>query len=48
MTFKVFEENTGIVMSSGKGRLSKIFKSGDGCKSWELAFTNPDCQAAVP
>jgi photosystem II stability/assembly factor-like uncharacterized protein len=37
-----FDENTAIVMSAGKGRLSQIFKTGDGCKTWKLVFTNPD------
>jgi photosystem II stability/assembly factor-like uncharacterized protein len=36
------DENTAIVMSAGKGRLSRIFKTGDGCKTWKLVFTNPD------
>jgi photosystem II stability/assembly factor-like uncharacterized protein len=37
-----FDENTAVVMSAGKGRLSQIFKTGDGCKTWKLVFTNPD------
>jgi photosystem II stability/assembly factor-like uncharacterized protein len=37
-----FDENTALVMSGGKGRLSRIFKTGDGCKTWKLVFTNPD------
>lgn len=37
-----FDENTAIVMSSGPGDLSRIYKTTDGCQSWTLLFTNPD------
>ena len=37
-----FDEKTAIVMSSGKGDLSRIYKTMDGCKTWKLVFTNPD------
>lgn len=37
-----FDENTAVVMSAGMGRLSRIFKTSDGCKTWKLTFTNPD------
>lgn len=39
---QAFDENTAIVMSSGKGDLSRIYKTTDGCKSWKLTFANPD------
>jgi hypothetical protein len=39
-----FDANTAIVMSSGKGDLSRIYKTTDGCKSWKLVFTNPDAE----
>src|SRR5215469_13143013 len=39
---QAFDENTAIVMSSGKGDLSRLYKTTDGCKSWKLLFTNPD------
>jgi photosystem II stability/assembly factor-like uncharacterized protein len=39
---QAFDENTAIVMSSGKGDLSRLYKTTDGCKSWKLVFTNPD------
>ena len=39
---QAFDENTAIVMSSGKGDLSRLYKTTDGCKSWKLFFTNPD------
>lgn len=37
-----FDQNTAIVMSSGKGDLSRLYKTTDGCKTWKLLFTNPD------
>jgi hypothetical protein len=37
-----FDANTAIVMSSGKGDLSRLYKTTDGCRSWKLIFTNPD------
>src|ERR1700758_2485763 len=37
-----FDANTAIVMSSGKGDLSRLYKTTDGCRSWKLVFTNPD------
>jgi photosystem II stability/assembly factor-like uncharacterized protein len=39
---QAFDENTAIVMSSGKGDLSRLYKTTDGCKTWKLVFTNPD------
>ncbi len=39
---QAWDENTAIVMSSGKGDLSRLYKTTDGCKSWKLVFTNPD------
>jgi photosystem II stability/assembly factor-like uncharacterized protein len=39
---QAFDANTAIVMSSGKGDLSRIYKTTDACKSWKLLFTNPD------
>jgi photosystem II stability/assembly factor-like uncharacterized protein len=37
-----FDANSAVVMSSGKGELSKVFKTTDGCQSWKLVVTNPD------
>ncbi len=37
-----FDANTAIVMSSGKGDLSRLYKTTDGCQSWKLVVTNPD------
>ena len=39
---QAFDQNTAIVMSSGKGDLSRLYKTTDACKSWKLLFTNPD------
>jgi photosystem II stability/assembly factor-like uncharacterized protein len=39
---QAFDESTAIVMSSGKGDLSRLYKTTDGCKTWKLVFTNPD------
>ncbi|HEU5339922.1 YCF48-related protein [Edaphobacter sp.] len=36
------DANTAIVMSSGKGDLSRLYKTTDGCQTWKLIFTNPD------
>ncbi len=39
---QAFDENTAVVMSSGKGDLSRLYKTTDGCQTWHLLFTNPD------
>ena len=39
---QAFDENTAVVMSSGKGDLSRLYKTTDGCRTWKLLFTNPD------
>ena len=39
---QAFDENTAIVMSSGKGDLSRLYKTTDGCRTWKLLLTNPD------
>ncbi|HWE86408.1 MAG TPA: YCF48-related protein [Terracidiphilus sp.] len=39
---QAFDSNTAIVMSSGKGDLSRLYKTTDGCHTWKLIFTNPD------
>jgi photosystem II stability/assembly factor-like uncharacterized protein len=33
---------TAIVMSSGPGNKSRLFKTTDGCRTWALLFANPD------
>jgi photosystem II stability/assembly factor-like uncharacterized protein len=37
--------NTAIVMASGPGDKSRLYKTTDGCKSWELLFANPNAPA---
>ena len=39
---QAFDENTAIVMSSGRGNLSRLYKTTDGCQTWKLLFTDPD------
>ena len=39
---QAWDEKTAIVMSSGKGDLSRLYKTTDGCQTWKLIFTNPD------
>ena len=39
---QAFDATTAIVMSSGKGDLSRLYKTTDGCQTWKLIFTNPD------
>ncbi len=39
---QAFDDKTAIMMSSGKGDLSRLYKTTDGCKTWKLVFTNPD------
>jgi len=39
---QAFDASTAIVMSSGKGPLSRLYKTTDGCQTWTLLFTNPD------
>ena len=41
---QAFDANTAIVMSSGKGDLSRLYKTTDGCHSWKLVFSNPDTE----
>jgi photosystem II stability/assembly factor-like uncharacterized protein len=35
-----FDANRAIVMSSGKGDLSRLYKTTDGCSSWKLVLSN--------
>ena len=39
---QAFDNKTAIVMSSGKGNLSRLYKTTDACKSWKLVLMNPD------
>jgi hypothetical protein len=37
-----WDTNTAIVMSSGPGDLSRLYRTTDGCSHWTLVLTNPD------
>jgi hypothetical protein len=39
---QAFDADTAIVMASGQGDKSRLYKTVDGCKTWKLVFTNPD------
>jgi photosystem II stability/assembly factor-like uncharacterized protein len=39
---QAFDNETAIVMSSGPGDLSRLYKTTDGCQTWKLILTNPD------
>jgi photosystem II stability/assembly factor-like uncharacterized protein len=39
---QAFDEKTAIVMSSGPGDQSRLYKTTDGCQTWKLLFINPD------
>jgi photosystem II stability/assembly factor-like uncharacterized protein len=38
---QAFDANTAIVMSSGKGPLSRLYKTTDGCQTWKPVLDNP-------
>jgi hypothetical protein len=39
---QAWDATTAIVMASGTGEKSRLYKTSDGCRSWKLLFTNPD------
>jgi len=39
---QAWDANTAIVMASGPGDKSRLYKTVDGCKTWRLLLTNPD------
>jgi hypothetical protein len=39
---QAFDAKTAIIMSSGKGDLSRLYKTTDACQTWKLVLTNPD------
>jgi hypothetical protein len=39
---QAWDSATAIVMASGPGDKSRLYKTTDGCKSWKLILTNPD------
>src|ERR1700678_20576 len=39
---QAWDSDTAIVMASGPGDKSRLYKTTDGCKRWALLFKNPD------
>ncbi|MGA7858923.1 MAG: hypothetical protein WCA11_13395, partial [Terracidiphilus sp.] len=39
---QAWDAQTAIVMASGPGDKSRLYKTTDGCKTWTLLFINPD------
>src|SRR5690242_19386672 len=39
-----FDDRTAMLMSSGSGEKSRIYKTTDGGSHWTLLFTNPDAR----
>lgn len=39
---QAFDAQTAIVMSSGTGEASRLYKTVDGCETWKLVATDPD------
>ena len=39
---QAFDAQNAVVLSSGKGDLSRVYKTSDGCATWKLVYTNPD------
>jgi photosystem II stability/assembly factor-like uncharacterized protein len=37
-----WDADNAVVMSSGPGDFSRLYKTTDGCSSWKLLYTNPD------
>ncbi len=37
-----WDDRTALVMSSGPGPLSRVYRTTDGCAHWSLLYTNPD------
>lgn len=39
---QAWDATTAIIMASGKGKLSRLYKTADGCKTWKLILSNRD------
>ncbi|SFS21206.1 Uncharacterized protein SAMN05421771_4090 [Granulicella pectinivorans] len=39
---QAIDAKTAVILSSGKGDASRIYKTTDGCQTWKLVFKNPD------
>ena len=44
---QAWDATTAIVMASGPGDKSRLYKTTDGCTTWALLFENPDSLGAV-
>lgn len=44
---QAFNDKTALVMSTGKGELSRVYRTVDGCRTWEMVFENPDPDGAL-
>jgi hypothetical protein len=42
---QAIDKQTAIVMASGPGEKSRLYKTNDGCRTWRLLFSNPDAPA---
>ncbi len=41
---QAFDADSAIVMSSGPGDASRLYKTSDGCKTWRMVFADPDAK----
>ncbi|MGA2674195.1 MAG: hypothetical protein ABSE99_13315 [Terracidiphilus sp.] len=39
---QAWDATTAIVMASGPGEMSRLYKTTDGCRTWTLLYANPD------
>lgn len=39
---QAIDATTAVVMTSGKGERSRLYRTSDGCQTWKLVFTNPE------
>lgn len=42
---QAWDAQTALVMASGSGAKSRLYKTTDGCRTWALLFANPDTPA---
>jgi len=41
---QAFDANRAVIMSSGKGDLSRVYRTNDGCETWSLVAKNPEAE----
>src|ERR1700689_4940663 len=41
-----WNEQTALLLSSGPGDQSRLYRTTDGCTSWKLLFSNPDAASS--